>query len=385
MNGNQTATATPTLIFIPDISGFTHFVSRTEISHSQHIIAELLEVLIDSNEIGLELSEIEGDALFFYRHGPAPTVTELLAQIERMYINFHSHLKKYEAFRICSCGACSSATSLRMKCIAHYGEVIEKKVKDHLKLFGKDVIVAHRLLKNQVPIDEYGLFSDELSEACVTWDTFDGEAWSEVAYLQEDYDFGSASYCYLPLRPLAARVPEPTVEDYSIDGATKKLFETESVIEAPIDLTFSVVSDYHFRPEFVAGQKGSDMQNHEIFQNGSTHRCILEQGPPQFFITHDFAYANNTIRFVETDQKNGIVSVWTLTAESPTTTRVSLVNFMKPNPLKVLMFNLFLKKKISRSLQESWALLNDYCISLFAENRPHPNTLVLPDIVTMLP
>ncbi len=56
-----------TLLFIPDISGFTQFVNETEIQDSQHIIEELLEAIIDANEIGLEISEIEGDAILFYR------------------------------------------------------------------------------------------------------------------------------------------------------------------------------------------------------------------------------------------------------------------------------------------------------------------------------
>ena len=55
------------LLFLPDISGFTKFVQTTEVEHSQHVIAELLEILIGSNQIGLELAEIEGDALFFYK------------------------------------------------------------------------------------------------------------------------------------------------------------------------------------------------------------------------------------------------------------------------------------------------------------------------------
>lgn len=37
------------LIFIPDISGFTNFVTKTEIQHSNHIITELIELLIDAN------------------------------------------------------------------------------------------------------------------------------------------------------------------------------------------------------------------------------------------------------------------------------------------------------------------------------------------------
>ena len=41
------------LLFIPDISGFTRFVTETEIGHSRLIIQELLDILINSNEIAL--------------------------------------------------------------------------------------------------------------------------------------------------------------------------------------------------------------------------------------------------------------------------------------------------------------------------------------------
>jgi hypothetical protein len=53
------------LLFIPDISGFTRFVNETEIGHSRLIIQELLEILINANEVGLEVSEIEGDAILY--------------------------------------------------------------------------------------------------------------------------------------------------------------------------------------------------------------------------------------------------------------------------------------------------------------------------------
>ena len=37
------------LLYIPDISGFTKFVTQTEIEHSNVIISDLIEVVIKSN------------------------------------------------------------------------------------------------------------------------------------------------------------------------------------------------------------------------------------------------------------------------------------------------------------------------------------------------
>ena len=50
-------------IFIPDISGFTEFLSTTELEHSSHIINELLELLIESNISDCILAEVEGDEI----------------------------------------------------------------------------------------------------------------------------------------------------------------------------------------------------------------------------------------------------------------------------------------------------------------------------------
>ena len=64
--------AEQSLIFIPDISGFTKFVTETEITHSQHIISELINAIIIENSLNLKISEIEGDAVLFYRIGKPP-------------------------------------------------------------------------------------------------------------------------------------------------------------------------------------------------------------------------------------------------------------------------------------------------------------------------
>jgi hypothetical protein len=53
------------IILIPDISGFTGFTGATEIDHAAHIITELPELIVASNETYFTLAEIEGDAVLF--------------------------------------------------------------------------------------------------------------------------------------------------------------------------------------------------------------------------------------------------------------------------------------------------------------------------------
>jgi len=151
------------LLFLPDISGFTEFVQTTEAEHSQHVISELLEVLIDANTEQLQLAEIEGDALFFYKENEIPSLEKLLAQVEHMFTAFYSHLKLLEKNRICPCNACSSAPKLQLKIIAHCGELQFINVQNNRKPFGTQVIEAHRLMKNAVDSANYVLLSSALT------------------------------------------------------------------------------------------------------------------------------------------------------------------------------------------------------------------------------
>ena len=77
--------ASPTLICIPDISGFTEFMSDTDFELASKVIPSLLNNIIYSNEIGLKVSEIEGDAVLFYKTGEMPSLTKLYDQCVDFY------------------------------------------------------------------------------------------------------------------------------------------------------------------------------------------------------------------------------------------------------------------------------------------------------------
>src|SRR5260370_34872733 len=58
---------------------------------------------------------------------------------------------------------------LYLKMVIHYGEYVIQKLGDREELLGADVIVPHRMLKNnvieQTGIESYALFSDAAVEA----------------------------------------------------------------------------------------------------------------------------------------------------------------------------------------------------------------------------
>ena len=147
------------LIFIPDISGYTEFITQTEIRHSKHIISELLEIVINGNILSMKVSEIEGDAVLFYRIGNAPSLKEIVEQVKKMFVDFHTHLKIIQRDNVCQCGACRNAINLTLKFVAHYGVLNETVIENFSRIIGADVILAHRLLKNKLDAREYLLLT----------------------------------------------------------------------------------------------------------------------------------------------------------------------------------------------------------------------------------
>jgi hypothetical protein len=369
--------AEPTLLFIPDISGFTKFVHETEISHSEHIITELLETLIDTNEMDLQISEIEGDAILFYRTGKVPSAAEIIAQVEKMYIKFHAHLKKYETQRICQCGACANVNGLAIKFIIHYGDISMKHVKSFSKLFGKDLVVAHRLMKNDIPLKEYVLITHQLINACSSWVEIEQVAWETPSQGNGNYDFGAIKYCYLSLAPLKSHIPQPTIEDYA-HPKMSKILSVESVINAPIELVFDIISDVNAKHLWILHVTASDKTNGKIVKNGSTHRCIMNGDENDPFITsHSFKITRDLITWTDTNHTGKSNMVVTLRRIGNRLTRTNLTVLQRQNPIKKILYNLFKKKGFVEFYGGSLKKLTEYCQDLEREGRRHSSGILL--------
>jgi hypothetical protein len=154
----------PAFMLIADIGGYTRFMKmhRMSLAHAHEIIARLLETVIDSAR-GLTLAKLEGDAAFFYLPCSTSDKTNLeflSDQVATMHSAFHRHIKEMIASNICMCDACQQIENLRIKFIGHFGEAAIHKVKHLTELAGVDVILLHRLLKNNVPVPEYLLMTE---------------------------------------------------------------------------------------------------------------------------------------------------------------------------------------------------------------------------------
>jgi hypothetical protein len=236
------------LLFVPDISGFTQFINDRQIQHNHRIIAELLEILIESNRLDLKVNEIEGDAILFYRLGKPPFVSDIVEQSKNMYVAFHKHLKKYGISRICNCAACNTAGRLTLKTVAHYGSLSFQKIKNQEKLFGPDVITLHRLLKNDVPDHEYILLTESITGEKLQTDNIENRvSWNRGS---ANYDVGEVNYSYASLRPVYSEIPEaelPTVKKYR--SKSPMVYNIE--INAPIDIVYDSLIDLNQRVQWM--------------------------------------------------------------------------------------------------------------------------------------
>ncbi len=342
------AESLPSLLFIPDITGFTEFVDETEIQHGQHIISELLEIIIDSNQLGMEVSEVEGDAVLFYKYQQVPTAEQLLRQAETIFLNFHNHLKKYDTQRICQCGACTNTSTLSLKIIAHIGEIGFTTVKSVQKPYGTELITVHKLLKNDVNEKEYLLFSEKLTE-------YFGEAsdlnddWVQLKDGSSTYEkLGKQQYKYIPLSPLYDKVvipPPPAPPTRTKNPARREIF-----IDRPMYFVFELVTNLDLRLQWNQGVRELEYQRDRVNRVGTKHRCLFDSGFADFeSIKADFG----DDKLVYGELLSGVkvareVSIYYILSEENGGTHVTLELHLKPLPviggiLKALLVPKFIK------------------------------------------
>jgi class 3 adenylate cyclase len=154
-----------TLLLIADIAGYTRFMKfhNASLAHAQEIVARLLEVVIDAAGPALRLAKLEGDAAFFYMPVPADGVVDpafIAGRAAAIYRAFHARAQDLQVNTLCPCDGCQQAGKLKIKLVGHVGGVALQKVKRLTELAGMDVIVVHRMLKNDVPIPEYLLVTE---------------------------------------------------------------------------------------------------------------------------------------------------------------------------------------------------------------------------------
>ncbi len=345
------------LLLIPDISGFTEFVHQTDITHSQHIITELLEVIIDSNELGLEISEVEGDAVLFYKENEVPELQSLIDQTEKMFTSFHQHLRLYDTRRICQCGACTSASGLSLKIIAHAGKIGFTNVKDHKKPFGPELVLVYTLLKNSIEENEYLLLSNY----------FDGAVKdSKIQFIEGSTSYeklGEQRFHYFPLASY-----KKNLEELPLIPRIKKTSDPisfEGMIEQSVDVVYEVISNLDYRLQWSEGINELKYDKDRVNRIGTKHVCVFNSGTAEFeTIRSDFD--KDTVVYGEKINNFPLakdLSLYYILSKSDEECKIRIEIHYNPNLIGKIA-RPFIRRRLNKTAKKSFKLLKQFCESI---------------------
>jgi len=141
------ATPESGFLVIADLTGYTAYLSGSEIEHAPAIAGDLLETIVGRLEPPFRLAKFEGDAAFLFVEDGRADGSLLLDAIEASYLAFRRRLRSIDQATTCDCNSCRLAPKLDLKVFIHHGAFVWSRIAGRDELAGSDVIVVHRLLK----------------------------------------------------------------------------------------------------------------------------------------------------------------------------------------------------------------------------------------------
>jgi hypothetical protein len=200
------------VLVLADISGFTAFVTATELEHGPPIIAELLGEVMRQLAPPLEIQEVEGDAVFALgSDGAVMPPARLLDVLEDAVVAFRNRQRELQADESCSCNACRNVGSLDLKIVAHHGRFLRQAVGTRTQAAGVNVVLAHRLLKNGSAGSRAYIL---LTEAALRWAGLDPVGAGLTTHTERYEHFGDVRYFVRDLEA-GLRLPERPVRELS--------------------------------------------------------------------------------------------------------------------------------------------------------------------------
>ncbi len=141
------ATPESGFLVIADLTGYTAYLSGSEIEHAPVIAGDLLETIVGRLEPPFRLAKFEGDAAFLFVEDGRADGSLLLDAIEASYLAFRRRLRSIDQATTCDCNSCRLAPKLDLKVFIHHGSFVWSRIAGRDELAGSDVIIVHRLLK----------------------------------------------------------------------------------------------------------------------------------------------------------------------------------------------------------------------------------------------
>ncbi len=262
-------------LLLADISGYTAFLTQSELDHAQDILHSLFQTLLAHLKPPLVVCELEGDAIFAYApEGSFLQGQTLLESVERLYCEFVAAREHMQHNTTCTCTACTLIPTLDLKFAVHHGTFTLQQVdrRHPLKPSGPAVILVHRLLKNRVReatgVEAYVFFTEASVQALSLGD------FTEVMHPHaEHYEHLGEVHGYVyDLRPVWRRDRE---------RRRVRIGPEDAWMAAEVDLPAppALVWDYLNEPERKRQWRAADAikvfgTSRGRMDVGTTHHCI---------------------------------------------------------------------------------------------------------------
>ena len=290
-------------LLIADIGGYTRYLTGVELEHSHDILADLISVVAESRET-FTLAKLEGDAIFSHAAEGTVDGSGLIAAIDASYFAFRERLRDIAAATTCQCGACKLIPQLTLKYVVHHGEYIVHEVMGNTELLGSDVILVHRLLKNDV-VEKTGVHSYALfSKACLDHFDIDPAQTHMTAAAQSYDDVGEVPGFALDMD---VRWSEEEAGRTVYIGPEEAWVTSSFEVSAPADVVWDVVSSpkrlewmqgvTEFKQENPGGVRGVGTINHCMHGKNATIEHVLDWKPYEYFTVRSVQAKGGSLLF----------------------------------------------------------------------------------------
>lgn len=295
-------------LLIADISGYTEYLQDVELDHAQDVIADLITALVNPLRPMFRLNKLEGDAAFLYSPTENVDGSALLDMVEDSYFSFRRRVRSIERATTCKCGACSLIPRLDLKMIVHQGTVAHQEMLGLDELVGPDVVLIHRMLKNDVEEATGTRAYAMLTDAVVRATALEPELLDMVNFESEFANVGTQVSWILDLdrawkKEQARRrvyvAPEDSV--FTIDHFMPDVDSSHAwqyLTQADLRLQWEV--GYEDVIEIVEGRRGVGSETHCVHGEGVIKEEVVDWRPPKY-VTYRGTF-HTGVPFVVTDE-----------------------------------------------------------------------------------
>ena len=106
-------------LVVADITGYTAYLSDSELEHAKDVLKVLLDLLIDHTRAPLAVSGLEGDAVLSYSIDSDRFEAQAFVEIiEQTYVSFKRAIELMVMNTSCECNACANIGNLDLKFFA---------------------------------------------------------------------------------------------------------------------------------------------------------------------------------------------------------------------------------------------------------------------------